>query len=84
MRFLGLARIGINQICTSHVISNKKRISEGIGYLSNFLKIRMSENRTTEICRSQGPGVVQFFIQFFQVSIGGWVQKQGGKKVLSS
>ena len=26
-------------------------------YLGNFLKMRMSENSTTEIRRSQGPGV---------------------------
>ena len=27
------------------------------GYLGNFLKLRTSENRITEIRRSQGPGV---------------------------
>ena len=27
-------------------------------YLSDFLKMCTSENRTTEICRSQGPGVL--------------------------
>ena len=51
-------------------MSNQKHKIEGIpsllywkiaqaGYLGYFLKMRTNENRTTEIRRSQGPGVVQ-------------------------
>ena len=49
------------------------RTSEGIlwksawaKYIWNFLKLRMSENRTTENRRSQGPGVI--FISFIAFS----------------
>ena len=71
MRFLGLAKIHMNQIRSTEVISNQKGMSERIpslmlwklwsaGYLDYFLKIRTSENRTTEIRRSQGLSVRHF------------------------
>ena len=50
-----LAKVCRNQIRSTQVISNQKHISEGIPVyivkidLGYFLKMRMSENRTTEI-----------------------------------
>ena len=64
--FLGLAKIRRSQIRSTEVITNQKDTSEGIPSLtyfcseiliSYFLKIHASENRTTEIRRSQEPSV---------------------------
>jgi hypothetical protein len=54
----------------SHIISNQKRMREGIPSLllwkiaqaGFFLKMGTSENCTIEIHRSQGPGVLRLII----------------------
>ena len=65
MRFLGLAKICMNQIRKTEVISNQKRMSEGtyvvkitsFGHFGKLFEMRMSENQTIEIHRSQGSSV---------------------------
>ena len=62
VRFFGLAKIHMNQIRSTFksLVTKNALVKEFLHLCSEnryFLKMRMSENRTTEISMSQEPGV---------------------------
>ena len=66
MRFFSLGKIRMNQIRMSKVINDQENEKTHelkyawCNYFRTFLKLHMSEHRTSEIHRSQGPCVGLF------------------------